>query len=93
MLEGTVEGKCAGEDILRQRARVAKEVAGGLNGFGALLVMRKLMALLGRLMIGVWLWLRLKVATQRRKCKCNSSSEIVPKDRILKLFCCTSFSD
>lgn len=58
-------GKCAGEDIVRQRARVAKEVAGGLNGFGALLVMRKLMALLGRLMIGLWLWLRLNLATPK----------------------------
>lgn len=47
------------------KEQVAKEeVAGGLNGFGALLVMRKLMALLGRLMIGLWLWLRLKVAAQ-----------------------------
>lgn len=35
------------------KEQVAKEVAGGLNGFGALLVMRKLMALLGRLMIGL----------------------------------------
>lgn len=68
------------------KEQVAKEVAGGLNGFGALLVMRKLMALLGRLMIGLWLWLRLKVAAQRRKCKCNSNSEIVHKEKILKFF-------
>lgn len=57
MLAGTVERGVEGGGGQRVanvpkkkfcgKEQVAKEVAGGLNGFGALLVMRKLMALLG----------------------------------------------
>lgn len=51
MLAGTVERGQRVANVPKKKfcgkEQVAKEVAGGLNGFGALLVMRKLMALLG----------------------------------------------